>query len=756
MRIAGWVLLSLFIVVGIAGSYAYFKRESLLKTALDRAVRKAKRDYNLDVRIGSARFTGINSVAFTNVSVVPHDRDSLARIRRVEVGVRFWPLLAGKIALSGMTLEDGLVQIVKRDTLTNIDFLIRRKQGDSIRTADQPAETTRRADLSNVAEKLIDNILSKIPDDLNVRNLEFRGVDDADTISLLTQTAVIRNEAVASTLSINGNEATWHLTGTANPADREYDLALYADGQNGRPKPLELAYIKKKFDLNLQADTIRAELRNVDRTGGEFRLEGAGSVRNLRINHPAIARTDVLIPTASLEANLFVGENYVGVDSSSVLRLGTVSAHPFIKYTLATTASTRGTKQPGKIYELQLHTDQLDAQALFNSFPQGLFESLEGMKVAGKLRYDLVFQLDTSLPDSVKFNSGLTSDGFRILTMGQTDFAAINRPFVYTPYEKGKPVRSITVGPENPDYTPLNRISPDLRNALLTSEDYNFFTHKGFNEKAFRVSIATNFKQKSFKRGASTVSMQLVKNAFLNRNKTISRKIEEILIVWLIENEHIVPKERMYEVYLNIIEWGRNIYGIGEAARYYFAKNPADLNLGESIFLAFVVPRPKAALDWFIPGGTLQTRNVRGYFKLIGRIMARRGLTTPDSGAYGFYDVRLREGLRREVAPVDSLFQGDSLLTQPADIESDDIDESGTGIGNFFRRLFKGKKADDKRSDDVPSTVQPERRAADRPDAVPSEPVPADTVKTRKQLRQERREQKRLEKEAQRLRENGG
>ena len=329
--------------------------------------------------------------------------------------------------------------------------------------------------------------------------------------------------------------------------------------------------------------------------------------------------------------------------------------------------------------------------------------------------------------------------------MGQTDFAAINHPFVYTPYEKEKPVRDIIVGPENPNYTPLNQISPDLRNALLTSEDYNFFTHKGFNEKAFRVSIATNFKEKSFKRGASTVSMQLVKNAFLNRNKTLSRKVEEILIVWLIENQHIVSKARMYEVYLNIIEWGRNVYGIGEAARYYFAKTPANLNLGESIFLAFVVPRPKHALDWFIPGGTLQTRNVRGYFKLIGRIMARRGLTTPDSGSYGFYDVRLREGLRQEVAPVDSLFQTDSLMTDPNGI--DDDAEGGNGIGEFFRRLFKGRKNDEKRNDE---SVTPQTD----PTTLPAEPVVADTVKTRKQLRQERRERKRREREAEKALEN--
>lgn len=736
LRIAGWVCLSLFLLACLGVGVAYSKRESLLQTALDRAIRKAKRDYNLNVRIGSARFTGLSSVAFTDVSVVPEERDSLARINQVEVSVRFWPLLAGKIGLSAMTLDNGLVQVVRRDSLTNIDFLIRRQKRDSLRTE----ATNRRTDLSDLTENVIDNILSKIPDDLSVRNLEFRGMDDDDTLSLLTQTAYIKDEIVNSTLKLNGDQATWHVTGTADPADREYNLALYAEGRNGRPKPLELPYIEKKYNLKLQTDTVRVELRDVDRAGGEFRLEGAGSVRNLRINHPAIARTDVLVPQASMDANLFVGEDYVGIDSASTLRLGQVSVRPFVKYTLPA-----GSDRGGKVYELQLHTDMIDAQGIFNSFPKGLFESLEGMRVTGKLKYDLAFRLDTAQPDSVKFNSGLTPEGFRILKMGRTDFAAINRPFVYTPYERGKPVRPIIVGPENPDYTPIDQIAPDLRNALLTSEDYTFFTHKGFNEKAFRVSIATNFKEKSFKRGASTVSMQLVKNAFLNRNKTLSRKIEEILIVWLIENEHLIPKERMYEVYLNIIEWGRNIYGIGEAARYYFAKSAAELNLGESIFLAFVVPRPKRALDWFLPDGSLQVRNVRGYFRIIGRLMAKRGLTAPDSGAYGFYDVRLREGLRRQIAPVDSLSPSDSLLTDPAE---GDLEESG-GIDDLLRRLFRGNRSDENRSESEQSTVQPE--------ANPADPAPADTVKTRRQLRLERRERKRREKEEQRrLEEEGG
>ncbi|WP_266366936.1 transglycosylase domain-containing protein [Tellurirhabdus rosea] len=715
LKITGWVLLGLLAVGAVGGAVAFSKREALLQTVLERGIKKAKRDYKLDVTVGSSRFTGLSTVAFTDIAVVPEERDSLLRIDSVEVGVSLWPLLVGKVAVSSLNLQNGLVNVVRRDSLTNIDFLLKRKK-DSTQT-----EEKRRTDLSVLADNLVDNVLSKIPDDMNVQNLEFRLTDGNRRQSFLTQTAVIDDENLSSTILVNGTEATWHLAGQVDGSDREAAVKLYADG-----KPLEIPYLQERFDLKLQADTLGAELREAERSGGEFHLEGVGSVRNLRINHPAVALNDVVVPQASMDARVFVGENYVGIDSSSVVRVGRAEARPFVKYTLS----------PNKIYEVALHTDPQEAQAMFDAFPQGLFESLDGIRVSGKLKYDLRLHLDSSLPDSVKFDATMTPYDFKILQFGKVNLAKMNQPFEHEVYEKGKLVRKfivpLTEGPENPDFVSFNNISPNIRNAVLTAEDYNFFTHKGFNEKAFRVSIATNYKEKKFKRGASTISMQLVKNVFLNRNKTLSRKFEEILIVWLIENQRIVSKQRMYEVYLNIIEWGRDIYGIGEASRYYFAKHPSQLDIGESIFLAYVVPSPKRALNHFNPDGSVKTY-LRGYFRLIGKIMARRGLTPADSSAYGFYGVRVREGLRYEIAPADSLYL-DSLEFEP-DMEMDSNGE-GNDLNDVFRRLF-GRD----RNEEV-STPNEESGSG-------AQVQPADTVKSRRQLRQERRERKRRERNRQ-------
>jgi len=479
---------------------------------------------------------------------------------------------------------------------------------------------------------------------------------------------------------------------------------------------VELPFIQKKYGLKLNFDTIGTELKKEDQDGDETKIYSSCFVRNLLINHPKIASNDIVVPNGSIDANVFVGENYVSIDSSSVIHLKNVSANPFIKITL----------NPTKIYELKLRTDWLDAQSLFNSFPNGLFESLAGIKVSGKLKYGLNFYLNTKDVDNVKFDSRLEKENFKVLQYGETDLTKLNQVFVYTPYEKGKPMPPRTVGPSNPNFTPLSQISPNLRNAVLTSEDPSFYRHHGFVEESIRKSIATDFKEKKFKRGGSTISMQLVKNVFLSRQKTLARKIEEILIVWIIENNGVSNKNRMLEVYFNIIEWGRNVYGIGEASRYYFSKSPADLTVGESIYLASIVPKPKAGLFAFQSDGSLKSY-LHGYFNLIGRLMASKGYTQPDSSAYGFYNVRLREALRPKMAVVDTTV-ADSLLQ--------DTEDEGVGIiqhPGFFQRLF-GKK------DSTEKVIEKK----------------ADTVKTPKELRIEKREQRRREREKQKeLRDKG-
>lgn len=233
------------------------------------------------------------------------------------------------------------------------------------------------------------------------------------------------------------------------------------------------------------------------------------------------------------------------------------------------------------------------ADQLFSSLPKGLFYNLEGLRTEGTLSYHFRLDLDFGQVDSLILESTLKAKDFQILAYGNTDLRKMNEPFEYTVYEQGEPVRSFEIGPANPSFRPFNAVSRYLPLAIMQSEDAGFFYHNGFIPSAIRESLIQDIKERRFARGGSTLSMQLVKNVFLSRNKTIARKLEEMLIVWLIESNHLTSKERMFEVYLNIAEWGPMIYGAAEASRYYFAKEPSQLNLAECIFMASIIPKPK-------------------------------------------------------------------------------------------------------------------------------------------------------------------
>lgn len=147
------------------------------------------------------------------------------------------------------------------------------------------------------------------------------------------------------------------------------------------------------------------------------------------------------------------------------------------------------------------------------------------------------------------------------------------------------------VGPQNPWWTPTESIPPEMEWAVIVAEDANFYRHEGIDVKAIKNAIKYDLEKKRFARGASTITQQTAKNLFLTREKSISRKVEEIYLAKRMEQE--LTKGRILELYLNIVELGPMVYGIGHGARYYFDKPASSLTPRECAFLAAMLPGPQ-------------------------------------------------------------------------------------------------------------------------------------------------------------------
>jgi monofunctional biosynthetic peptidoglycan transglycosylase len=175
------------------------------------------------------------------------------------------------------------------------------------------------------------------------------------------------------------------------------------------------------------------------------------------------------------------------------------------------------------------------------------------------------------------------------------------------------------VGPKNRYWTPSGRIPPEMKWAVIVAEDSNFYRHEGFDVKAIKNAIRYDLEKKSLKRGASTITQQTAKNLFLSREKTITRKLKEIYLAYRMEQE--LTKGRIIEFYLNLVELGPMVYGIGHGARYYFGKPASALTPRECAFLAAMLPGPRIAYNPYKNLGKVLKRS-----DMILRLLRQKGV----------------------------------------------------------------------------------------------------------------------------------
>lgn len=160
-------------------------------------------------------------------------------------------------------------------------------------------------------------------------------------------------------------------------------------------------------------------------------------------------------------------------------------------------------------------------------------------------------------------------------------------------------------GEANREIVALEQISPELKQAVIAVEDSNFYEHKGINLYSVGRAVWANYQRGGVSEGASTITMQLVKNLFLTRERTITRKLAEAILA--IRIEQVFTKDEILEMYLNNIYWGHNNYGVQTAAETYFNKSAAELNLAEATMMAGLIQAP----EQYSPFSNYQATKVR-------------------------------------------------------------------------------------------------------------------------------------------------
>ena len=359
-----------------------------------------------------------------------------------------------------------------------------------------------------------------------------------------------------------------------NGADKQYEMqaenfsmALLAP-VSASPFPLE----------NL---ILSGKIRATSNDNKKFVIEGSGKIIISNFHHSILSSKT--IDDIHLPFDLHVNLTSSGIENLS----GKID---MAGETAIINGKIEGWEKP--VIDMTINFSDFSYDRAISALPVSLHPSLPDIRLSGSMTGMFSMHLDTGDPDSLDYSYTGHIDPLKILNLGQEiNIDDLKFPFRHNVRtETGKGI-SIMLSPGNPDFIPYRDIPRSLISAVMTAEDERFFSHRGFSEKHIRGSLIENMKAGKVVRGASTISMQLAKNLYLSPERTLSRKLEEAFITVALEQN--LNKKRIMEIYLNIIEWGNGIYGIGPASQHYFGKRPEELKPVESAFLASIIACPR-------------------------------------------------------------------------------------------------------------------------------------------------------------------
>ena len=388
----------------------------------------------------------------------------------------------------------------------------------------------------------------------------------------------VANQSAGSSLKAEVNLATGDLTGELKV--EKLALFPYRFFLPSMLSPTRLTFLENaNLGISYQTETDR------------FVVWGRGTLSDFNI----VSRRISSKPLEHLEVGFTLGE-----DANSGLvfeierhRLGT-NAPMFFSMgkvnRLALEFSVDAADLEFPKFDMKVRLPELAVNDLLASIPKSLGDRLSGLQVDGTMGFTISLLGDSRDLRGLKFSFNGEEEGLKLGAPGRhADFSKLSGAFKHRPPTDRQHTMLVGTGER---YVPLERISPWLILAVTTCEDGSFFRHQGFNTYQIKMSIIRNLEKGRFVRGASTITMQLVKNLFLSHEKTVARKLQEIILTWLVEKE--IRKDRLIEIYLNVIEWGEGVYGIREACDFYFGGLPPEsISPAQAAFLASFIPYPR-------------------------------------------------------------------------------------------------------------------------------------------------------------------
>ncbi|MCB9233875.1 MAG: transglycosylase domain-containing protein [Bacteroidia bacterium] len=544
-------------------------RTPMLHWALAKTEHKLQDRTGIQISFYDPAWKSWNRVGFSRIEMEKPDGSLLFVAEFPEISLTTSSLLGGDPHLTSLSWEGA-----------SLALAISLDEGDSGSSAIEPMKILRKI------EPAVTSFSSMIPENLALRRNQVTWPTGNGKAILLAQNVTLDNHQLETELLLDRNGegdslSLLKISGEWNGEEGSGRLVMATPNPEGFRLPL----LREGAEIGLS--TGRIDFEQIPNDNKTRHLSGNLALTDLWVKHPKISPRGWKFPAISADFQARAEAGALAVSVTTEVN-GLVS-----------TQSLSLLAEEGEA-RIDFEFPRQDANLYLAALPRGGFYALEGMELEGKWGEKFTLELN----DQGKFalNATQLDSALTVKTWGPADPNLLKGNFTHLPWKEDRAVR---IAADAPGFTPLNEIPQKFLAALILSEDANYFSHQGFDPQGFALAMQDNLKTGKFSRGASTLPMQLVRNVFLVKDKTLERKLEEIVLTGLIEKSDIPGKKRMLEIYINVIEWGSGVYGIRAASQTYFGKEPRQLNWNEMLFLTGIIPNPQMASSFFEESGEL-------------------------------------------------------------------------------------------------------------------------------------------------------
>jgi hypothetical protein len=387
----------------------------------------------------------------------------------------------------------------------------------------------------------------------------------------------------------------WQASGWLDPRADAGSLLVKADRFTfDRIAPV----LEKSMVRDFAKTAINAELR-LDLEKDVLRYQGLVDLGGLNLFHPMLSETTVrdISVRGNLEGSFDRRARLVRVDKAELSSRG-VNVALTGSLELPDGVEADGSIRRSRRFDARLTIPSVPCQTMLDAIPGELVPHLVGFKMTGTFATDVFVDIDWADLQATQLGGSIGIRGCKVKKAPEEmDAKRLAHSFQHEIEVAPDKWEKITIGPESARFVPLPEVSPYLVNSIMTTEDSSFYKHHGFITREFKSALIKNLDAGYFRYGASSITMQMVKNVLLYRDKTLARKLQEMFLTWYLEGE--LDKDRIMEIYVNAIEYGPGLYGIKPAALQYFGKHPAELGPVEAAFFSSILPAPKRRFKQF-------------------------------------------------------------------------------------------------------------------------------------------------------------